>query len=274
MPDDPHPPVVEPPPSAEPELPEDVPMTIWEHVGELRTRLVRVLLGMIPGVVVAWEFREWLLGFLLAPLTRAWHKLGLGEPTIHFSNPIDPFVAYLKIAVVVGLIVSSPWAFYQVWAFISPGLYEREKLYAIPFVLASSVFFIGGAYFGYQIVFPMGFETFLSMAGMLPVDGVRVQPTIMINEYLTFATRMLFAFGVVFEIPVFVSFLALAGMVNWKQLLDFGRYWVLVAAVLAALLTPPDVGSQLMMLVPLLVLYYLSVGIAYLIGPKVEEEEV
>jgi sec-independent protein translocase protein TatC len=95
----------------------------------------------------------------------------------------------------------------------------------------------------------------------------------MITEYLTFATRMLFAFGVVFEIPVIVTFLSLAGVVNWKQLYEFGRWWVLCSAVLSALLTPPDVGSQLMMIIPLVVLYFMSVGIAYFVGPKVEPEE-
>ncbi|MDD9935984.1 MAG: twin-arginine translocase subunit TatC [Myxococcales bacterium] len=259
-------------PETEPELPEDVPMTIWEHIGELRGRLVKVLIGMIPGVIVAWILREQLLEFLIQPMTEAWLKLGLGEPTIHFANPIDPFVAYLKIAIVVGLMLSSPWAFWQLWGFIAPGLYDKEKRYAIPFVLASTLFFLGGAFFGYAVVFPLGFQTFLSMSGMLPAETVNVQPTIMINEYLTFTTRMLFAFGVVFEIPVIVSFLAMAGLVNWKQLLDFGRWWILVAAVLAALLTPPDVGSQMLMLIPLIVLYFLSVGLAYFIGPKVEDD--
>lgn len=259
------------PDAAEP--PDDVPMTIWEHIGELRTRLIRVLLGMIPGVLIAWEFREELLEFLVAPMTKAWNSLGLGEPTLHFANPIDPFVAYLKIAIVVGLMLSSPWAFYQAWGFIAPGLYEKEKKYALPFVFFATLFFLGGAYFGYTVVFPLGFETFLSMSGMLPDDTIRVQPTIMINEYLTFATRMLFAFGVVFEVPVIVTTLAMLGIVNWKQLLDFGRWWILVAAVLSALLTPPDVASQLLMVIPLVVLYFLSVGMAYFLGPPVEDDD-
>jgi sec-independent protein translocase protein TatC len=257
-------------PVAGAELPEDVPMTVWEHVAELRKRLVRSMLGVLPGMFIAWEMREELLDFLVRPLTKAWLKLGLGEPTLHFANPVDPFVAYLQISVVVGLIFASPWVFYQMWCFIAPGLYEREKAYAIPFSLASGLFFAGGAFFGYAVVFPLGFESLLGMAGMLPSKLIKVQPTIMISEYLTFSTRMLLAFGVVFEVPVVISFLALAKLVNWKQLLKFARYWVLIAAVLAAVLTPPDVGSMLMMLGPLVLLYYIGVGIAYLIGPKVE----
>jgi sec-independent protein translocase protein TatC len=254
------------------ELPEDVPMTVWEHLAELRKRLVRAILGVIPGMMIAWELREQLLDFLVLPLTKAWIKLGLGEPTLHFANPVDPFVAYLQISVVVGLIFASPWVFYQIWCFVAPGLYEREKAYAIPFALASAVFFAGGAFFGYAVVFPLGFESLLGMAGMLPSHLVKVQPTIMINEYLTFSTRMLLAFGVVFEVPVVITFLALAELVNWKQLLAFGRYWVLIASVLAAVLTPPDVGSMMLMLAPLVALYYLSVGVAYFLGPKVEAE--
>ena len=249
---------------------DDVPMTIWEHLRELRTRLILALLGLIPGVVVAWWLRERLLDFLVAPLAKAWMHLGLGQPTLHFSNPVDPFVAYLRIAMIVGLIFASPWIAYQLWAFIAPGLYRRERLYAIPFALASALFFAGGAFFGYAFVFPIGFESLLGMSGMLPSKLVNVAPTIMIDEYLSFATQMLLGFGVVFEVPVVVAFLALAGLVNWKQLLSFGRWWVVLAAVLAGVLTPsPDVGSQLMMLTPLVVLYYAAVLIAYFIGPKV-----
>jgi len=251
----------------------DVPMTVFEHLGELRTRLIRTLLGLIPGIGVAWWLREQLLDFLVAPLGKAWVKLGMGEPTLHFGNPVDVFVAYLRIAVVCGCILSSPWAAYQIWAFIAPGLYSREKAYALPFALASAVFFVGGAFFGYAAVFPVGFESLLGMAGMLPSHLVKVAPTIMIDEYLSFATQMLLGFGIVFEVPVVVAFLALAGVVNWKQLLRFGRYWTVVAAILAGVLTPsPDVGSQLFMMAPLVVLYFAAVGVAYFIGPKVPPE--
>ena len=252
--------------------PEDVPMTVMEHLGELRSRLIKILLGILPGMIISWEYKEYLLDFLLAPLAKAWKQLGLGEPQIHFGNPVDPFIVYMKIAAVVGLLASSPWVFWQIWAFIAPGLYKKERYFAIPFVIASTVCFAGGAFFGYQVVFPIGFETLLGLSGMLPSETMRVTPTIMMTEYMGFATRMLLAFGVVFEVPVIVTFLAMVGIVNWKQLLRFGRWWVVIASILAAVLTPPDIGSQLLMLVPLVVLYFLSVGLAYLFGPKVEPE--
>jgi sec-independent protein translocase protein TatC len=252
--------------------PEDVPMTVMEHLGELRSRLIKALLGLLPGTWIAWEYKENLLDYLLQPLTIAWKQLGLGEPQIHFSNPVDLFVSYMWIAMVCGLLVSSPWIFYQIWAFVAPGLYKKERSYAIPFVLASTFFFAGGAFFGYRVVFPLGFETLLGLSGMLPSQAIRVTPTIMLTEYMGFATRMLLAFGVVFEVPVVVTFLAMVGIVNWKQLLKFGRWWVVIASIIAAVLTPPDVGSQMMMLIPLVVLYFGSVGLAYLFGPKVEPE--
>lgn len=252
---------------------DDVQMGFFEHIGELRRRLIRALFGLIPGIAVAWYFKEWLLDFLARPLALAWRKLGLGEPTLHFANPIDGFVAYLQIAFVVGLLAASPWIFWQIWAFISPGLYRREKRLALPFVIASTLFFAGGAFFGYQVVFPLGFETFLSFAGQLPSETLRIQPTIMLNEYLGFSLKMLIAFGVTFEIPVVITFLAAAHIVDWKQLLKFFRWWVVIAAVVSALLTPPDVGSQLLMLGPLIGLYLISIVFAWIVGRKKPKED-
>ncbi len=252
---------------------DDVEMSFFDHIRELRTRLVRSLWGIIPGVMIAWQFKERILDLLTRPLVEAWRRLDLGEPQLHFANPIDPFVGYLKIAVVCGLIFGSPWAFYQGWQFIAPGLYRSEKRLAIPFVLASTLFFVGGSFFGYVFVFPLAFETFLSFAGQLPGESMVLRPTLMMSEYLDFSVRMLLAFGVVFEVPVVVSFLSFAGIVNWKQLLGFSRWWLVISAVVAALLTPPDVGSQLMMLVPLIVLYFFSILLAMVFGPKPPPDE-
>jgi sec-independent protein translocase protein TatC len=250
-----------PPPSG------DEPMTVLEHLGELRKRVILVFLGFVPCAMVAWGVREHLLEFLVAPLVAAMHKLGATTPALHYANPMDPFVSYFKIAAGVGVVLSAPWTLWQAWAFVSPALYRREKLYAIPFIAATAVFFVGGAFFGYAFVFPVGFEMLMGIAG--PLDNVNVQPTIMIDEYLGFATTMLLAFGVVFEVPVVVTFLAAIKLVNWKQLLAFSRWWIVIASVLAAVLTPsPDAGSMLLMLAPLVGLYFASVGIAYFVGPE------
>jgi sec-independent protein translocase protein TatC len=250
--------------------PEDVPMTVLEHIGELRKRLIRAILGTMPAMYLCWEFKERLLAFLLEPFSIAYRRLGLGNRAVmNYSNPPEMFTTYMKISIVCGLMVASPWVFYQVWAFIAPGLYKKERLFAIPFVVASSVFFCGGAFFAYQALMPSMYETLLGMGGNMPGEQLVIQPMMMITENVGFATQVLLAFGVVFEVPVIVTFLALAGLVDWRQLLTFGRWWVVIAAVLAAVLTPtPDAGSMLLMMAPLIVLYYFSVLLAYLFGPK------
>jgi sec-independent protein translocase protein TatC len=252
-----------------PEAPEDDrEMGFFEHLTELRVRVIRAVLGIIPGVALAWIYKAEILELIVRPMTLAWQDLDLGEPALHFANPVDPFVSYMQLALVVGLMVASPWIFWQLWAFVSPGLYRRERKLAIPFVIASTACFAGGGLFGYFVVFPLGFETFLGFAGMLPSGTIKIQPTIMMTEYLSFATTMLLAFGVVFEVPVVITFLAAAGIVNAKQLLKFSRWWILIAAIVAAVLTPPDVTSQLAMLGPLIVLYFVAVGLAFLFGSK------
>ena len=252
---------------------DDVEMGFFDHLRELRTRIVRALFGVVPGVIIAWLYKEQLLDLLLQPYVVAWRKLGFGEPQVHFANPLDPFVAYLKIAMVVGVLAATPWIFWQVWGFIAPGLYRKERRLALPFVFFSTICFVGGAAFGFIVVFPMAFETFLGFGGQLPSHHINLQPTIMITEYLNLATRLLLAFGLVFEVPVVVTFLSAMGIVNGPQLLKFGRWWVLVAAVLAAILTPPDVASQVMMLVPLVVLYFIAVGIAFIIGDRKKKRD-
>lgn len=252
---------------------DDIEMTFFEHLGELRTRLVRSLYAILPCFAVVWLFKEKVLDWLSRPLVAAWHELYQHPPELHFAHPIDPVVGYLQISFVGGLLLASPWVFWQVWQFIAPGLYRSERRLALPFVLFSTAFFVGGAAFGYFIVLPPTFQMFLGYGGQLPGSDLVVEPTLMLGEYLDFVVRMLLAFGVTFEVPVVISFLAFAGLVNWKQLLGFFRWWVVIAAVVAAVLTPPDVGSQMLMLVPLVVLYLLSVALAWIFGPKVPPAE-
>lgn len=243
---------------------DDVEMGFFEHVGELRKRLLRALYGILPAVFVCWAYKEQLLDWLFRPLRIAYAARGF-PAQINFLNPVDPFVAYMEVSVIGGIVLAAPWVFYQLWSFVAPGLYRRERLLAIPFVLVSTLFFAGGVAFGYYIVFPPGLGTLLEFASQLP-SGFAVNPALTIDQYMTFATRMLLAFGVVFEVPVVCSFLAFARIVDWRQLLSFFRWWLIIAAIISAVLTPPDVGSQMMMLVPLLGLYLLSVGLAFLIS--------
>lgn len=256
---------VAPAPADEPE--DDVEMSFLDHLRELRTRLVRAVWGFIPGIAAAWALREEILQFLADPYMNAFRALGMGEPTLHFANPADMFVNYMMIALVCGGILGSPWAFYQAWLFIAPGLYRSERAKAIPFVVLSTIFFVGGAFFGYRFVLPPAFDALLSFGGT--VGGLRIQPTIMINEYLDFALRMLLALGITFEVPIVIGFMSYVGLVNWKQLWEFSRWWVVIAAVIAAVLTPSgDAPTMLLVLTPLVALYYVAIFFAFLVGPK------
>lgn len=269
---------------------DDVEMTFFEHLAELRTRLIRALLGILPGMGLAWYYKERLLSYLAVPWNRAhanpegvtteqlghWltHPLemtgdasAVAPATLHFTNPMDPFIAYMVMAAVAGLILASPWVFWQLWGFISPGLYRREKRLAIPFVLVSTLFFVGGCYFGYALVLPLAYQTFMAFGGPIN-EQFMLQEMVTLDEYLTLTSRLLIAFGITFEVPVVVSFLSFAQLVNWRQLVKFARWWLLISFIVAAVLTPPDPGSQLMMAIPLNALYWVSIVLAAIFGPK------
>ncbi len=254
---------------------DDVEMSFMEHLVELRKYLVRSVWGFIPGIIVAWLYREEILIFLAYPFVHAYEELHLGQAQLHFANPADLLVQYMLIALVCGGIFGSPWAFAQLWQFISPGLYRREKMMAIPFVFMSTLFFVGGAFFGYWFVLPPAFTALLSFAGDLTDVGLggagalRLEPTIMIDQYIEVSLRLLIALGVVFEEPILIGFISYIGLVNWRQLLEFSRWWVVIASVVAAILTPtPDIATMMLVMVPLVVLYYLGILFAYLFGPK------
>jgi sec-independent protein translocase protein TatC len=276
--------------------PDETRMSFLEHLEELRKRIFRALLAILAGVVVAWSYKEALLAWLLRPLEIAWFCNGRecsppqifgwmlhpsrftlahqaagnpAGPTIHFAGPTDAFVSYFKLAAMGGTLLVLPVIFYQLWAFVAPGLYAREKKLVLPFVFFSTLFFVAGALFGYYLVFPVGYEWFLGFSGAVPGTGAQIIPTIMMEEYLGFTAQMLLAFGVVFEMPLFIFFLALAGLVTSAQLFKFGRYFTVLAFVLAAVLTPStDVYSQVMLAAPLVLLYFLAAALAAVFGPK------
>lgn len=191
------------------------------------------------------------------------------NPTMHFADPTSPFTVNLKLAAIGGFVLALPVVFYQLWMFIAPGLYAKEKRFVLPMVFFSTVFFLAGALFGYHFVFPVGYAWFLGFSGKVGGTAVTVIPTLMMDEYLGFTIQMLLAFGIVFELPLFIFFLSLVGLVTWRQLLAFSRYFTVIAFILAAVLTPStDVYSQVMLGLPLIALYFVAVGLAYLFGPK------
>ncbi len=427
-------------------------MTFLEHLEELRKRLIICIASIFAGMIICWFFRDQLLSFLLAPLYEAWQQVeGLEEPRpLNYSSMLEPFVANLKLSAIGGVFVSAPLVLYQLWEFISPGLYPKERRMALPFVVISTVLFVGGAFMAYSTVFPIGFRFFLEFASgqdmtVLPAfvtlgegtfdepekppatappllpekpsspvvaagdagpdasapeedtapetpvktradppaapiahrppraqeaepeipgitewfeslarrvftancadftatpsatgesalltvmwqkarcgefqkivvvnrDGKRLAPTwsgevadepgvwrftsvdspaagaheytvkfpsnpnanrlapvLMVKDYLSFAVRILLAFGIIFELPILISFLAIAGIVNYRQLIQFFRYFFVVAVVVGAMLTPPDVITQLLLALPLVVLYAISILVAYFFGDR------
>jgi sec-independent protein translocase protein TatC len=253
---------------------QDVHMTFLEHLEELRSRLVWSLVPFIPAFIGAWIFRESIFSLLVIPLNKAWASMGLGVPSLHFASPVDPMVVYLKQSAIVALMAASPWVFYQLWSFIAPGLYSREKRLLLPFVFASTVCFTIGGLFGWFYIFPPTFETLMEFSGELPGGTVNIQPTLMMGEYVSFIGQMLMVFGVTFEVPVVIVFLSLAGLVTHKQLLKFGRWWLVVSSVIAAVLTPTqDALSMLLLLIPLVGLYYASVVICYFIDLRRKQSD-
>jgi len=244
--------------------PDEQAMTLWEHLAELRSRLVRMFLAFVGGGIIAWLYKKELLEWLTLPFVQAWAPGGIGSdgPAIHFPSPASAFLAYVRIAALSGFVFALPFILYQVWAFIAPGLYSREKRFAIPFVASSCGLFALGAWFGWRFAFPVAFKYLLSFGGK--VGEIEIKPTVMVNEYLEFVTHMLLAFGFAAELPILIFFLSIAGLVTHKSLIRFFRYFIVIAFVVAAVLTPPDPLSQLMLAVPLCLLYGLSIGIAYI----------
>jgi len=253
----------------EAEAPEnDKPMTFWEHLEDLRTRIIRSAVFFLIGVGLAWWKKEELLDFIAIPFCDAWKNTGVeGKCTLNFAAPHAIFMSYAKLAAIVGLAGAAPVIFYQLWGFIAPGLYSREKRYIYPFAFASTVLFIGGAVLAYYFAFPLSFNFFLGMAREQG-GALAVNPVVTMENYISFVTQMLLGFGLIFEIPIVLSFLALVGIVNHKMLIKFARYYILLAFIASAILTPPDVQSQLVMAVPACLLYVISIGLVWLLQKK------
>jgi sec-independent protein translocase protein TatC len=235
-------------------------LPLTEHLAELRRRLVRALLAWAVGTVAAWAFREEIFRELLRPAVEALAAQG-GQ--LQAIAPGEIFFTYLKGAALAGFVVALPVVLWQAWAFVAPGLYPSEKRYAVPFVAISTLLFVSGALFGHQFVFPLMFAFLGSF------ESEFVQAAWTMREVWSLTTSMFLAFGVAFELPVVVFFLAAAGVVDVRQLLRGFPYAVLACFVVGAVLTPsPDWVSQTMLAVPMCVLYLLGVLAAWLFGGK------
>ncbi len=251
------------------------------HLIELRQRVGRSVATVVLFFIVAFIFHEPLLNWVIAPLNDALTTLGKdgidvadgkivsngsGAVVTHIVGGV--FYASIKVAFLASLLLSLPVILWQVWHFIAPGLYDNEKKMLLPFVVGGTVMFTTGAAFAYYIVTPFGF-TFLISFG-----SFAFMPLIAIEEYVGFFTKIMFGFGLAFELPIFAYFLALLGLVDDKQMRDFFKYAVIIIFVVAALLTPPDVITQLLMAGPLVLLYAISIFIVKAVNPHKDEEVV
>jgi sec-independent protein translocase protein TatC len=236
-------------------------MSIIEHLRELRVRLIRAALAIAAGFIVAYFFSDQLFAALTLPIRQVSHDklllIGTGVGEAFFTK--------IKVSLVAGLFLASPAVFYEVWKFIAPGLYQTERKMAFPFIIFATIFFISGGYFCWAVVFKVGYAFFLDQ-----YSSIGVTPTIRISEYLAFSAKLMLAFAITFEMPIFAFFLTRLGLIDYKMMLKQVRYAILIIFVIAAALTPPDMVSQFLLAIPLLFLYVISVGVSYVFRNKVE----
>ena len=228
------------------------------HLQELRKRLILSFIAIGIGFGVCYSFSQTLFDVLAAPLL----KVMPAGSSLVFTSVAEAFFTYMKVGFIGGLILASPYVLYQVWAFVAPGLYRHEKKYIVPFVFLGSFFFTLGIVFAYFVVLPVGYKFFLGYA----TDFIKPLPSI--KEYLSFSIKFLLAFGLVFEFPVVLLILAKIGVIDGRTMARHRRYAILLIFIFAAVMTPPDLISQLLMALPLMALYELSILLARLFGKR------
>lgn len=245
---------------------------IKPHLVELRKRLGLSIVSIFVAFIVAFVFHEALLEWITAPLNEAIEQVSkisakAANGMVTTNQVGGAFFVAIKVAFFAGLLGAMPFILYQIWQFIAPGLYNNEKKMVIPFVLGGSIMFFVGVLFAYYVVTPFGFQFLITFGSFL------YTPLINIEDYVGFFTKIMMGFGIAFELPVFAYFLALLGLVTDRILKDFFKYAVIIIFILAALLTPPDVLTQLLMAIPLVLLYGISILIVGVVNPHIEEDE-
>ena len=251
------------PPAVIEATPEQARMSLIEHLQELRTRLIRAFIAIGLGFIVAYLVADPLFHLLTWPI----REVSGGKVLLIGTGVGEAFYTKIKVALIAGLFIASPAVFYEIWKFVAPGLYETERRMAKPFVFFATIFFVLGGYFCWAVVFKVGYAFFLGQYA-----SIGVTPTIRISEYLAFSSKLLLAFALTFEMPIFAFFFTKLGMIDYKMMLSYWRYAILAIFVVSAALTPPDMISQFLLAIPLLALYALSVGVAWMFRLKPEEK--
>jgi sec-independent protein translocase protein TatC len=236
-------------------------MGFLEHLEELRRRIIYSLIALVVGFFACWGYAEKIYEIMQRPIMAALQHHGMSEKLVYL-DPTEPFNIYLKVAALAGLFVTSPFILYQVWAFISPGLYRNEKRYVVPFMVSTVSLFLAGGYFGYKLVYPQALDFLIGF-------GRQFQPMITIEKYTDLFLVIIIGMGAIFEMPILVFFLSLMGIVTagwmWRNL----RYSILVIFIIAAILTPTtDILNMCIFAAPMVGLYVFSIGIAWVVHPK------
>ncbi len=245
------------------ETPEDdVQLSLRDHLMELRKRLKWALIWLMLGFGASYYWSQQIFHFMMQPVFAA---LPEGERALHFASSVEPFIIYLKVGLYSGLFVSSPFIFWQIWMFVAPGLYRRERRKIAPFVLAATVFFVAGAAFCYLVILPPAFQFLINTA------GPDIKPVLMMDEQLGLVMMMLLAFAIIFELPMVLTLFAMMGVVDYKFLSKYRRHAIIVNVIVAAFVTPTgDPFNLALMALPMMVCYELGVLGARIFGKKGE----
>ncbi len=244
--------------SAGPE--DDVQLSLRDHLIELRKRLKWALIWLLLGFAGSYYWAQQIFHFLMLPVFAA---LPEGEKALHFASSIEPFLIYLKVGLYAGLFVASPFIFWQIWLFVAPGLYRRERRKIVPFVVAATLFFVGGAVFCYVVILPPTFDF------LIKNTGPNITPVLMMDQQLGLVMLLVLAFGIIFELPMILTLLAMMGVVDYKFLSKYRRHAIILNVIIAAFVTPTgDPFNLALMALPMMVCYELGVLGARIFGKK------
>ena len=235
-------------------------MSFLEHLEELRKRIIYSLIAVTVGFFACWNYHQFIFRYVQRPVMDALQRNGMAEKLVYL-NPTEPFNLYLKVAFLAGLFVTSPFVLYQVWLFISPGLYRNEKRYVLPFMFSTVFLFLGGGLFAYKMVYPAALNFLIDY-------GKQFQPMITIGEYTDLFLTIMLGMGVIFEMPILVFFLSMMGIVSPRWMWHNVRYSILVIFIIAGILTPTtDILNMCLFAAPMVGLYILSIGVAWMVHP-------
>ncbi len=236
-------------------------MSFLEHLEELRRRIIWALMGVAFGFFACWYYADRIYALMQAPIIEVLHKYKMDEHLV-YTTPTEPFNMYLKIAFIAGLFVTSPWVLWQVWQFVSPGLYRHEKKYVVPFLLFTVSLFVLGGIVGYKLVYPPALDFLIGY-------GAQFRPMITVSEYTNLFLTIIIGMGIIFEIPILVFFLSFMGVISAGWMWRNVRYAILGIFIVAAIVTPTtDILNMCIFAAPMVLLYFVSILVAWIVHPS------